>query len=82
MARGRTRGRLPPLEASREQLREQKLELDAAVNNMPIGLVMFDRHKRLIVSNELYRSMYGLPRELMQRGMHLRVAGTSSEGGK
>jgi PAS domain-containing protein len=55
------------LEASREQLREQKLELDAAVNNMPIGLVMFDRHKRLIVSNELYRSMYGLPRELMQR---------------
>jgi diguanylate cyclase (GGDEF)-like protein len=67
------------LEASQEELRQQKAELekqnwrlDAAVNNMPIGLVMFDSDKRLIVGNECYREMYGLPRDVMRRGTHLR----------
>ena len=39
---------------------------------MPIGLVMFDAGKRLIVGNEPYREMYGLPPDLMTRGTHLR----------
>ena len=67
------------LEANREELQQQKTELetqntrlDAAVNNMPIGLVMFGPGKRLIVANERYREMYGLPREVMARGTHLR----------
>jgi diguanylate cyclase (GGDEF)-like protein len=67
------------LEESREELQRQKAELemqnlrlDAAVNNMPIGLVMFDSGKRLIVGNERYRAMYGLPPEVMRRGTHLR----------
>ena len=39
---------------------------------MPIGLVLFDKNKRLIVGNDQYRTMYGLPLEVTQRGSHLR----------
>jgi diguanylate cyclase (GGDEF)-like protein len=46
--------------------------LDAAVNNMPIGLVMFDSGKRLIICNDQYRTMYDFPREVTLRGTHLR----------
>ena len=50
----------------------ERRHLDDAVNNMPIGLVMFDKGKRLIIGNDKYREMYGLPHGLMQRGTHLR----------
>jgi diguanylate cyclase (GGDEF)-like protein len=46
--------------------------LQAAVNNLPVGLVMFDAGKRLIICNDLYREMYRLPREVTQPGAHLR----------
>jgi diguanylate cyclase (GGDEF)-like protein len=46
--------------------------LQAAVNNLPVGLVMFDAGKRLIICNDLYRAMYRLPREVTQPGAHLR----------
>ena len=39
---------------------------------MPIGLVMFDAGKRLIVCNDRYRELYDLPREVTARGTHLR----------
>jgi diguanylate cyclase (GGDEF)-like protein/PAS domain S-box-containing protein len=55
-----------------EAAEREREHLETAVNNMPIGLVMFDAGKRLIVGNERYREMYGLPRELMARGTHLR----------
>ncbi len=55
-----------------EEAEHERKHLETAVNNMPIGLVMFDAGKRLIVGNERYREMYGLPRELMARGTHLR----------
>jgi diguanylate cyclase (GGDEF)-like protein len=68
------------LQANEAELRRQKAELEtqnvflgAAVNNMPIGLVMFDPGKRLIVGNEPYREMYGLPPEVMKPGTHLRA---------
>ena len=54
-------------EADRERER-----LHMAVNNMPIGLVMFDSAKRLIVGNDRYREMYGLPHSVTRRGTHLR----------
>jgi len=57
---------------SAEEARRERGYLDTAVNNMPIGLVMFDAGKRLIVGNEPYREMYGLPAEVMKRGTHLR----------
>jgi diguanylate cyclase (GGDEF)-like protein len=46
--------------------------LHSAVNNMPIGLVLFNASKRLIVCNDQYRNMYGLPVEVTTRGTHLR----------
>jgi diguanylate cyclase (GGDEF)-like protein len=55
-----------------EAAERERRHLHDAVNNMPIGLVMFDRTKRLIIGNDKYREMYGLPRGLMQRGTHLR----------
>jgi diguanylate cyclase (GGDEF)-like protein len=60
---------------SRKLAEEAELErtyLHSAVNNMPIGLVLFDKNKRLIVGNDQYRTMYGLPLEVTQRGSHLR----------
>ena len=60
------------LEAQKAKLETQNMCFDAAVNNMPIGLVMFDPAKRLIIGNERYREMYGLPSEVMAPGTHLR----------
>ena len=60
---------------SRDLVAQAELErtyLQSAVNNMPIGLVMFDANKRLIVCNDQYRTMYGLPCEITKRGSHLR----------
>jgi diguanylate cyclase (GGDEF)-like protein len=55
-----------------ETAERERRHLDTAVRNMPIGLVMFDAEKRLIVGNEPYRAMYGLPPHVMTRGTHLR----------
>ncbi len=44
------------------------LQLDAAINNMPLGLTMFDAHERLIVCNRRYTEMYEVPAEMTQRG--------------
>lgn len=43
-----------------EQLREQKIQLDTALNNMSQGLTMFDADGRLVVLNDRYLKMYGL----------------------
>lgn len=67
LQRPRTRSRQLAGEAERE-----REHLTAAVNNMPIGLVMFDANKRLIVGNDCYRDMYGLPHNITERGIHLR----------
>jgi diguanylate cyclase (GGDEF)-like protein len=50
----------------------ERRHLFAAVNNMPIGLVMFDAAKQLILCNDCYRDMYELPSEVTVRGTHLR----------
>ena len=44
------------------------LQLDAAINNMPLGLSMFDAQQRLLVCNKRYAEMYALPSELTQPG--------------
>jgi PAS domain S-box-containing protein len=38
-----------------------KWRLSAAINNMPQGLIMMDARARVLVINEQYRQMYGLP---------------------
>ena len=50
----------------------ERKQLHAAVNNMPIGLVMFDPGKRVLIVNDSYREMYKLSREVTARGRHLR----------
>ena len=51
-----------------QQLREQKLQLDTALNNMSQGLNMFDASGRLVVCNERYLRMYGLSPEIVKPG--------------
>jgi diguanylate cyclase (GGDEF)-like protein len=66
----------------------EREHLEAAIDNMPIGLVLFDAGKRLIICNDRYRQLYGLPREITRRGTHLRemleyrLGSGSFEGGE
>jgi len=53
------------------RLTEQNIRFDAAINNMPQGLCMFDKDRRLIVSNRLYATMYRIPPEEIRPGMTL-----------
>ncbi|MGZ5925017.1 MAG: PAS-domain containing protein, partial [Rhizomicrobium sp.] len=52
------------LQAQKEterQLREQKLQLDAALNNMLQGLCMFDAEEKIVLFNQRYVEMMNLP---------------------
>ena len=60
------------VEASTGNIERERDQLHAAVNNLPIGLVMFDADKRVLIVNDSYRRMYGLSREVTARGRHLR----------
>jgi PAS domain-containing protein len=53
------------------ELQAQNLWFDAALENMPHGLTMFDRDERLAVSNTSYREMYGLSLEQTKPGRTL-----------
>jgi diguanylate cyclase (GGDEF)-like protein len=44
---------------------------DAALNNMPNGLSMFDANEILLVSNTRYREIYDLAEEQVKPGTHL-----------
>ena len=55
--------------AAEIELRNRKLQLDAAVNNMSQGLLMFDAEQRLVLHNRRYAEMYGVPDALIQSGM-------------
>jgi diguanylate cyclase (GGDEF)-like protein len=55
-----------------QALEKQKLQLDAAINNMPQGLVMLDAAERLILCNDRYIEMYGLSRAVVRPGCTLK----------
>ena len=55
------------------ELQAQNLRFDAALENMPYGLSMFDRHERLIVCNERYGEIYGLTAEQTKPGVTMRA---------
>ena len=55
-----------------EQLRQQSLQLDVALNNMSQGLIMFDAAERVVLCNQRYIELSGLPVEFMQPGRTLR----------
>jgi diguanylate cyclase (GGDEF)-like protein len=50
------------------ELERLNLQLDVAINNMPLGLSMFDAQDRLLVCNARYAEMYRLPGELTVPG--------------
>ncbi len=56
---------------SEKALREQKLQLDAALNNMSQGLCMFDGEARLIFCNQRYLQMYGMSPDDLEPGITL-----------
>ena len=47
--------------SAEERLREQKLQLDAALDNMTQGLCMFDAEGRIVLFNPRYAEIVGLP---------------------
>lgn len=53
------------------QLAAQSLQLDMVLKHMPGGISMFDCEQRLLVCNDRYTEMYGLPPELTRPGMPL-----------
>jgi diguanylate cyclase (GGDEF)-like protein len=61
------------LSNSEASLTQKSQQLDAALNNMPQGLAMFDRQQRLVVCNRQYTEMYGLPPEQTRPGTPLRA---------
>jgi len=54
------------------ELREKNIQLDAALENMVVGLAMFDEDCRLIMCNHRYQEIYSLPSDLCQQGTPLR----------
>jgi diguanylate cyclase (GGDEF)-like protein/PAS domain S-box-containing protein len=55
---------------AQNSLREQKLQLDAALSNMMQGLCMFDADGRIVLFNPRYVEMMGLPADdLMGRSL-------------
>jgi diguanylate cyclase (GGDEF)-like protein len=55
-----------------EQLLKQKLQTEAAINNMSQGLNMFDAAERLVVCNNQFIEMYNLSRDVVKPGCSLR----------
>jgi PAS domain-containing protein len=57
--------------SDKEQLARLNQWLEVALNNMSRGLSMFDPEQRLILCNDIYRKIYGLPEELTRPGTPL-----------
>jgi len=55
-------------ERAEVEIAEQNRRFDAALNNMPHGLSMFDADRRLIVCNRRFAAMYRLPPTLTAPG--------------
>jgi diguanylate cyclase (GGDEF)-like protein len=54
------------------ELKSSNAKVDAALNNMSQGLVMFDSSNRLVVCNRRYLEMYGLSPDTVRPGGTLR----------
>lgn len=58
--------------AAQAKLSEKSQHLDAAINNMTQGLLLFDSKGRLVISNRRYIDMFGLSPDVVKPGCHLR----------
>lgn len=54
-----------------DEILKQKLQTEAAINNMSQGLVMFSADGRLVVCNNKYIEMYGFSRDVLREGCAL-----------
>jgi diguanylate cyclase (GGDEF)-like protein len=63
--------RFQALADSHSEIKRQKMLFEAAIGNMSQGLCMFDRDSRLVVCNERYTQIYGLPEHLTRPGTEL-----------
>jgi len=52
---------------------QQKLQLDAALDNISQGFCLFDKMQRLIICNKRYAALYGLNDEQTKPGTELRA---------
>jgi diguanylate cyclase (GGDEF)-like protein len=55
------------------ELARTNMRFEAALSNMTQGLCLFDAGKNLVIANNRYREMYGLPAELTAPGTPLPV---------
>jgi len=55
------------------EVEAERGRLHAAISNMPIGLCMFDADQRLIICNQQYAEIYGLPPRLTVPGTAMRT---------
>ena len=62
---------LNALQEREAALERQNMRFTAAVNNMSQGLCMFDNQRKLVICNERYADIYGLPAELVLPGTSL-----------
>jgi len=51
---------------------DQRIQLDATIDNMTQGLLMFDASERIVVCNRRYIEMYGLSPEVVKPGCSFR----------
>jgi diguanylate cyclase (GGDEF)-like protein/PAS domain S-box-containing protein len=57
---------------SEENLALQKERLDTAINNMGLGLLLFDANGEIVACNHRFAEMYGLSREVTTAGCTIR----------
>jgi len=55
-----------------EELAEKEAQLRVALDNMPCGMLMFDKDKRVTVFNEQHRELFDLPEGLDEVGKSFR----------
>jgi diguanylate cyclase (GGDEF)-like protein len=74
---------------SKGEIQTQYERLSAAINNMPLGLCMFDAGQKLIVCNQRYAEIYGVSEEHTHPGTpleaileHRLLAAADADGGE
>ena len=63
---------LGELTAAGETAKKQHMLLDTALGNMVQGLAMFDADERIVIANNQYAEIYGLPPSQVRPGATLR----------
>ncbi|MDV6331013.1 EAL domain-containing protein [Asticcacaulis sp. 201] len=59
--------------ATQDRVIESARNLDAALSNMPLGLLLFDRNEHLILANSRFSELYGLDPAFMAPGLTFRA---------